>query len=183
MLRIVEDATKLKNYQRQFERQLQRKGTRITRCCIRTPDPEGPTPADVIWLASAGIWFYSDLAKEGNRWWNVFGIGKPRSNSTVSPVCEICVPKKIINRRIAGGFAEEGSDVFLIHRGNKYGGGKPGMTKEYFWSHYHKSKLKSARVIDGKQENEVAVIARLGEAGLGLNIAAFVKWMRDIQKK
>lgn len=181
MLRVVANATKLQNYQKQFEEELQRKGTKIT-CCISTPTGRSSNHGwiSVFWLASAGIWFYSDLAKEGNRWWNVFGIGEPDSYQTVYPLCEICVPNNGINRHIAGGFAEDGKDVFLIHRGNNYGGTKrKGMTKQYFFSRYRDSKQV---MDDGEQTNRVAVIAKLGDPELASKTAGFVKFMDEIKR-
>jgi hypothetical protein len=181
MLRIVIDATKLSNYQKQFEEELQRNGTKIS-CCISTP--YGRTPEHgwicVSWLASVGIWFYSEVAIQENRWWNVFGIGEPLSYRSNYPHCEIYVPNSGINRHVAGGFAEEGNDVFLIHRGNNYGGSKrKGMTKQHFFSQYGGPK---PDMDDGEQTNPVAVIAKLGDPQLASNIAGFVKWIHNLKE-
>ncbi len=181
MLRIVIDATKLSNYQKQFEAELQLDGTKIS-CCISTP--AGRTPphgwVSVSWLASAGIWFYSEVAFEGNRWWNVFGIGEPLGYGYNYPHCEICVPISGINRHVSGGFAEDGNGVFLIHRGNNYGGSKrKGITKQYFFSQYRGPK---SDMDDVERTNLVAVIAKLGDPQLASNIADFVKWIHNLKE-
>ena len=66
----------------------------------------------------------------------------------------------------------------IIHRGNKFGGGKPGMTKELFWSKY-KGPAKYAD--DGGKDNEVAIIAKIGEVNFVSNIANFVRWMAQLK--
>jgi hypothetical protein len=186
MLTIISNPDKLQKYQRQLEQELQKTSNKIT-CRISTP--AGPTPKQgwitVSWIYGAGIWFYSDLAMEENRWWNVFGIDIPESHSAVQPRCEICVPTSGVNRRIAGGFAENGKDIFLIYRGNKYGGSIParmknlGMTKKEYFKRVYPLPLQS--LDDAGQINEVAVITRLGDANSALKIADFVIFMDKLK--
>jgi len=177
MLRVVSNPDKLREYQGKFEKQFMLATPQKINCTINTK--EGPTIAHIFWLPNYGIWFYSDIAIQGNRWWNVFGVEKPINLGTIHPQCEVCIPNDGINRRVAGAFAEDGNNVFVLHRGNRYGGGKEGMTSDHFWSNY---RYESEYMIDGDQVNRVAVIGELGNKDFLANVASFISWMIKLQE-
>ena len=80
----------------------------------------GHYTTEVHWSLELGFWAYFGYPpgekSPGERYWNVFGLGRP--SGMVSIVCEINPPVQGINRRAAGGFAKEPSgQIHLIHRG------------------------------------------------------------------
>ncbi|MCL0091840.1 hypothetical protein M1N59_01065 [Dehalococcoidales bacterium] len=171
MLQIISDPNRLQPYQQQFIDELDRAQTSTIHCLISWR-PEY-MDADVRWSSRLNLWWYSQPLE--NRWWNVFGIGQPISNEAVGITCEINIPMRGINRNIAGAFAEnEDKRVFVVHRGNKWGGGREGITKELFWHNYSG---RSEIVNDGGRQTRVAIIAELGNPNLPPDIAAFVNWV------
>ena len=75
---------------------------------------------DVIWMPSLDLWAHFGFppSEKGppNRYWNVFGVGKP--SGMVSIACEINPPTEAGNNPPAGVFArDEGSRVIVLHRG------------------------------------------------------------------
>lgn len=171
MLQIISDPNRLQPYQQQFIDELDRAQTSMIHCLISwRPEYE---EADVRWSSKLDMWWYSKPI--GNRWWNVFGIGQPISYKTVSIVCEINIPIRGITRNIAGAFIEdEDKRVFVSHRGNRWGGGRRGITKELFWQNYSG---RSEVVDDGGRHARVAIIAEIGNPKLPSDIATFVNWV------
>jgi hypothetical protein len=174
MPNIVSKPDQLREYQCQFVNDLKNATGEQIKCSIACL-PRGAL-AEVEWLARPGIWFYAQEIE--SMWWNAFGIGRPAQGEEASITCEINIPKYGINRRAAGGFIEDGSKVYVVHRGNQYGGGKPGMTKGHFWQNYYG---RCRTIDDGDCVTEVAIIGELGTRRLALDIASFVNWIRGIQ--
>jgi hypothetical protein len=91
-----------------------------------------------------------DGTGEDQRYWNAFGLGRPKTNSSVSPTLEINIPVMGINHRISGVFAKDNGSIFLFHRG-KLGGGRPGIGKRNFDDYYTEGK---ASVFEGKEYSD-----------------------------
>lgn len=176
MLHIVSAPSELQRYQGLLIQKLEKARPDKINCTISWR-PES-FRAEINWLASAGIWYYSQ--EMGNRWWNTFGIKHPIEEDTVGIACEINIPMFGINRNIAGGIAEEDDKVFLIHRGNRFGGGVKGMTKEYFWRHYTGVRRNA---MDDNRLTEIAIVGELQSNRLTLDIASFVNWMVRLKGK
>ena len=180
MLKIVSDPDKLQKYQNQFIAQLNNTRTSVIPHCRISWRPDY-IDAEVSWSSKLNLWWYSRLVSgskrhgsQPNRWWNVFGIDKPTPNQPLHIDCEINPPTGGINRNIAGAFAEdENNRVFVVHRGNRWGGGRKGITKELFWNNYSG---RSEIVNDGGRQTRVAIITELGNPSLPPDIAAFVNW-------
>jgi len=185
MLKIVSNASKLQNYQNQFMEQLELARTDTIEHCRISWRPES-IDAEVNWSSKVNLWWYSRLVPENklqqskqNRWWNVFGISHPKPYQELQINCEINIPTNGINRNVAGAFAEdENSRVFVIHRGNRWGGGKKGVTKALFWTNYSGH---SEIAHDGERTTRVAVIAELGDNRLPSNVANFVHWVAEVK--
>ena len=172
MFEIISAQSKLQYYQKRFIYELDRIKTSTVRCTIswRPVSKE----ADVTWSSRLNnLWWYSEPM--GNRWWNAFGIGQPVSDGLVKITCEINIPMRGINRNIAGAFVEDqNKKVFIAHRGNRWGGGRKGITKKLFWQNY---KGRSEVVNDGGRSTKVAIIAEIGSPKLPSEIADFVNWV------
>ena len=171
MFQIISDPCKLQLYQKRFIEELDSVQTSTIHCFISwRPENE---EANVRWSSKLNLWWYWKPLE--NRWWNVFGIGQPISYESVGIACEINIPKQGINRNIAGAFTEdEDGRVFITHRGNRWGGGRKGITKELFWHNYSG---RSELINDGGRYTRVAIIAEIGNPELPSNIATFVKWV------
>jgi len=171
MLQIISDPSKLQSYQKRFIDELDRVQTSTVHCFISwRPEYE---EADVRWSSKLNLWWYSKPLE--NRWWNVFGIGQPVSYESLGITCEINIPMRGIDRNIAGAFTEDGDKrIFISHRGNRWGGGRKGITKELFWQNYSGH---SEVIDDGGRYARVAIIAEIGNPKLPSDITTFVNWV------
>lgn len=118
----------------------------------------GNFETSVMWVQSLGIWAYFGFPPSekspGNRYWNVFGIGKP--SGQVSIVCEINPPVDGINRQAAGVFARSAAgEVFLMHRGifNARGRISKGFVRKNFQGIW----------IDVTDRNKISNVIQVGE--------------------
>jgi hypothetical protein len=185
MLEIISDPDKLQKYQNQFITQLNSVRTDIIPHCLISWRPEN-VDVDVYWSLKVNLWWYSRLVSgskrhgpQPNRWWNVFGIKEPVSLQPLHIDCEINPPTSGINRNIAGAFAEgDNNRVYVVHRGNRWGGGKVGITKKLFWDNYSG---RSELAHDKKGITRVAVVAELGNPKLPSDIADFVHWVANLK--
>jgi len=174
-MEIVSDDNTIPSFQQQFMEELLKARTEVIRCYISwRPMAE---EADVNWSQNLKMWWWSKPLD--NRWWNVFGVSKPLPYSNVGIAAEINFLFSGIDRRIAAAFAKEGKKIFVVHRGNRLGGGKGGINKLLFWDNYH---LKSNTVTDGDRMARVAVVCELGSQKLPNDVAEFVNEVVRIKK-
>jgi hypothetical protein len=128
---------------------------------------------DVLYSKELDIWWdtgdFSD-GKSGTRYWNAFGIGKPKPKKLAPIICEINYPLKGINKRIAANWVEDGNDFLLVHSG-KIGGGRKNVGKSGFIENYNGvfEELDSPDL-----PSEVTVIGNLKDANLPYQIKNFV---------
>jgi len=139
----------------------------------------GNLHANVEWLSEYNIWaFFGNPPhgkSSGERYWNVFGIGKP--SGMVKIICEINSPKKGINRLAAGAFAkDEIGDLFLLHRGNFNAGGRVpyDFTRQVF-------KWGWTWVNEAGSQNQFMVISQLGSNLFIKNIVEFIHRVNDFK--
>jgi len=139
----------------------------------------------VNWSEDMKMWWYSERGE--NRWWNSFGLQKPASGdiSTLRIGCEINIPYSGIDRRIAGVVLLGPDDEYFIgHRGNRFGGGRRGLTKALFWTHYSSDPVD---VVDDEHQgtnervSSVALVARLGDSNFPDQLSSFVRWLHDLK--
>jgi hypothetical protein len=122
----------------------------------------------MYWNKKHDIWVVPD--DMGNRYWNAFGLGKPDPNLSNSITCEINIPYEI-NRRVAGGFAEDvDGNIYLIHRG-LIGGSKKGVGKTLFKNNY---RGEWTGVLDDGELRYVALVGELKSNNLLQQIKDFI---------
>ncbi len=169
MLKILEDEAAIRRGQRQFARSFRPfADEKIT---VKIGHPGANFKAGVFWSERLGIWFFSRKMSE-DRYWNVFGIGRPTPGDDVSITCEINFPVRGIDRKTGGALARDNAGrIFVVHRG-KIGGGKKGIGKTFFENHYRGV---WAEVEDGEEENTVTLIGSLGFPRFARQIAQFVR--------
>lgn len=129
----------------------------------------------LYWHPSLKIWglFEPDYTK--TRYWNCFGATDPNDRKQVGIVCEINIPFKSFDRRIAGVFAKDKAKdrIYLTHSG-KVGGGRPGIGKSQFLDFYrNRHNRETIDWPDGKKTQTI-VIGPLDSNNLLQYIAQFV---------
>ena len=113
-----------------------------------------------------------------NRYFNVFGLGKPDTGFTHKIINEICIPKVGINRRIAGAFGkDEHGNFYILHRGI-IGGGVKGIGKNLFMRKYCEN---FDQIQDGERISKMVVIANIHSDKLDKRITDFIKEVNRIK--
>ena len=148
----------------------------------------GSVKCKVSYSKKYDMWFYFGGTTKGRgknkreRYWNVFGIGKPKENSRVRILVEINPPVKGIYRRVAGAFAKGSNDnIFLLHRGI-IGGGRKGIGPKLFFKRYVGEK---AFVQDGGRMSSKAlvIIGRITSSEFPEKVKEFVYEVNRIKNK
>ncbi|WP_298308617.1 hypothetical protein [Flavobacterium sp.] len=125
------------------------------------------------------IWWYFDISegKSGVRYWNAFGIGKPKENKLSNIICEINYPLEGINKRVAAVWVKEGNEYVLLHSG-KIGGGRKGIGKLSFQENFAGSFVESSlEELSGKYTE----IGNLNNPNLPQQIKFFVEEVARIK--
>ncbi|BFP40450.1 hypothetical protein FGF1_12950 [Flavobacteriaceae bacterium GF1] len=136
---------------------------------------------EVKYSKELDIWWDMGDYSEGNsgvRYWNAFGIGKPKPNKLAYIVCEINYPLEGINKRIAANWVRDGKDMLLVHNGN-IGGGRKGVGKSGFIEHYNGT---FERVDAEGLSDEVTILGNLNDFQLPYQIKNFVYEVDRIKK-
>lgn len=123
------------------------------------------------WSGGLDIWWIAE--DSGNRFWNAFGTGEPKWNTSHSHsiICEINPPYEGIDRHIAGVFAKDPEGkLHLLHRG-RLGGGKPGIGKTLFINMFTGT---WEEVEDGTEFTKLALVASFENPRFAEQIADFV---------
>lgn len=173
MLRIIEDETDIRRYARQFLKHLRPYVSQ--RWSMTLGYPGGSFKARLNWSDSLGIWFSS---KPGTAevFWQAFGAGKPKGPSAAI-TCEINLPKKGKDRRVAGALAQDPEGrVYVIHRGKL--GGKKGAGKVIFEKQYRGT---WTLMDEGDTWSTVAVVASLQSPNCARQVAQFVQKVERIK--
>ena len=169
MLKVIDDQLTIKKYARQFVRKF--KPFIDDRVKVKLGHQGASSPAKVLWSKKLGIWLFPH-AVDQVRYWNAFGVERPRPDRLVSIIAEINFPFAGIDRKTGGAFARDAEgNIYVIHRG-KIGGGKKGVGKSLFENNYRGV---WSLMEDGDCITQVAVIGVLNSPRLALQTALFVK--------
>ncbi len=126
--------------------------------------------ATIMWCTKLNLWFYPDVVS-GSRYWNAFGVVKPKRGENTPITCEINFPLKNVDRRVAGAFVTDGQgNIFVVHRG-KIGGGREGIGKSLFQANYGSKRV---AVKDGEVESTVALVGALNSPHFVKQVSWFV---------
>ena len=168
MIRIISNRKEIEKYHNQFHSKLDEFFTEKVNCWVGYPS--GSFEDTVKYSDKLNIWISSN--EQPNRFWNGFGVGRPRENKNNSLNGEINFPYENINRRIAGVFAvEENGNILVLHRG-KIGGGKKGIGKHFFKDNFRGDFVNA---IDGNRETEFCLIGELKSNHFPNQVANFIK--------
>jgi len=136
--RFLSKKTEIANTQREFEDKL--KSTSNQTIPVTIVWHGGSTEANVYYSANYDFWFYFEKLEEGvpiPRYWNAFGLGKPKANAKIHVDVEINFPLEITTQsesdfRIAGVLVEqESKEIWVYHTGRL-----SGKKFEDFWKNY-----------------------------------------------
>jgi hypothetical protein len=176
MLKIIQEEAAIRRYQRQFIRSF--KPFVDEKIPVHLGHPGASTEAKVLWSGRLGIWLYPGKTDEG-RYWNAFGIGKPKIRTHIPITCEINFPVGGIDRRIGGALARDRKGrVYVVHRG-RIGGGKKGIGKSLFADHYRGV---WEIMEDGDEETTVALIGVLNSPRLVRQVAQYIHKISEIKE-
>ena len=138
MLKVLEDKNGIKNAQETLETTIEKISDEKIPVTIGYQGGNAP-PGDVSYSRKHNLWFYrgGEIGESGRkRYWNAFGLNKPKEKSWPPIVVEINPPVEGIYRRVSGVFAiDDKEKIFLLHRG-RIGGGRPGIGQNSFLRHY-----------------------------------------------
>lgn len=140
--------------------------------------PGGTYRTQVLWLPSYGFWAHfgypPSQKANANRYWNVFGLGKPAG--TVRIICEVNSPFEGINRNIGGAFARKRKRISILHRGLFR---STGMSKAFFCKNYMGQR---AEVIDGNMRRKLALVMSLDSLSTPDDLASFIREVSRIKE-
>lgn len=177
MLKVITDQTDIKKYIRLFGKKFRPYADETMK--VKLGHQGASMPAKVLWSRKLGIWLFSHKVNEV-RYWNAFGLGKPKEASLLSTTAAINFPWQGIDRKTGGAFARDGrGNIFVVHRG-KIGGGKKGVGKSLFEHNYRGV---WSFMEDGDAITRVAVIGALNSARFALQAALFVKKVEKLKQK
>lgn len=179
MLKIIEDGSKIRQCQRKFEQTFKKLSDKKI---YGFAGHMGRTSYDkrdhFNWSTELGMWGIFEKI-EGSRYWNAFGLEKPKEGALRSILTEINFPLKGVDRRIARVFAkDESGRIFVCHSG-KIGGGRPGIGKTLFKDNYRGKKV---MISDGEREEEFALIGDINSPRLPYQVRDFILEVDRIKK-
>ncbi|SFM42108.1 hypothetical protein SAMN03159341_13221 [Paenibacillus sp. 1_12] len=166
-MRLIADEVLITKYQRIMEERILEASNHKINCNVGYPG--GSLDAEVMWLEDLGIWYYP--RELDNKYWNAFGMTKPKEGKGVSITGEINFPLEGVNRSINSAFVENDDKVFIIHRG-RMGGGKPGVDQSLFRNNYRGEWYE---FIDNDKISTGALVGSLFSVDFAAQIAQFIK--------
>ena len=168
MLTVLADRAAIASAQGNFVRAVLRGATRGRDLSLGFHG--GQLPATVYYHQRYDLWMAFERVK--NRFWNAFGFGDPRAGDVPSIIVEVNPPFERIDRRIAGGFAQDRQGhTYLFHRG-KVGGGRPGIGATAFRAWYPGA---LTLVQDGERTTEIIIVTALSGPRVHADLADFVR--------
>lgn len=177
MLKVITDQTDIKKYTRLFVKKFKPYIDETVK--VKLGHQGASLPAKVLWSKKLGIWLFSHAINEV-RYWNAFGLGKPKEAGILSTTAAINFPWQGIDRKTGGAFARDArGNIFVIHRG-KIGGGKKGVGKSLFEHNYRGV---WSFMEDGDAITQVAVIGSLNSGRFAVQVALFVKKVEKMKLK
>lgn len=167
MVNVIADHQEIKRLHRVFHRKIDIYFKEKIDCWVGHPG--GSFPDTVRYSPDLDIWI--SVQNLTTRYWNAFGIGRPKEDANNSLVGEINFPRESINRRVAAVFAiEDNGDILVLHRG-KIGGGKPGIGKRLFMDNCRTEKILA---IDGSRVTEFCLVGELESIYFPQQISNFI---------
>ncbi|MDI9569989.1 MAG: hypothetical protein QM278_04525 [Pseudomonadota bacterium] len=174
MLKIVTEAKAIQRCRRQMARRIRMAATE--RIPVVLGHQGASIRARVWWSEELGFWFHPGRGER--RYWNAFGLDRPRPGASLPITCEINFTTEGIDRRIGGAFAKDSRGrVFVVHRG-VLGGGRKGIGKVLFEKWYRGVWME---MDDGGEAIYVAVVGVLQSPRFVRQVAQFISKIEKIK--
>jgi len=139
----------------------------------------GSAPIKISYSKKFDFWWGNSDERKANRFWNPFGLKRPKPNSTVTGRCQVNYAASGVDNSIAGLFAKDhAGNIYLLHSG-KVGGGQKGVGKNAFADYYTGKKT---IVQFDNQELEYYVVTSLNSSRFFQNIVDFVTVVYDFKE-
>ena len=167
MLTLLENKKQIQSAQKQFEKVLKAEKHELIPVKIGFQGDSFETK--ILYFPKYNFWV--SLETEPNRYWNAFGLEKPKPEQNVSIICEINIPFEGIDRRIGGVFATDGNSITVLHRG-KIGGSRKGIGKNLFFKNFF-GRLEI--IPDGNIETKFALVGNLSSHVFFKQLQLFIK--------
>lgn len=132
----------------------------------------------VFYSPDLNIWWDLGIANNKKRYWNAFGVGIPKVNSSNNITLEINNPIEGVNFLTAANWArDEYGNFYLFHSG-KIGGGKKGIGQKKFIEKYVGELYE---VVFEKRIRKSALVGKLKEADFVNQLAFFVNQVANFK--
>ena len=126
----------------------------------------GNSEDTVWWVARDGVWM-AGMEVE-SRWWNAFGTSYPERSDNLPITLEINIPRRGLDRQVAGAFLRDGmGQIHLAHSG-RIGGGRKRIGKKEFMARFSGAVVE----VDGFP---YIVVGRLDTPDFITRVAQYVK--------
>ena len=136
--------------------------------------------ATVYWHEALGFWAL--LQPQEKQYLCAFGTDDPRSNPTLSIICEINPLRQGFSRQHTGIFIQDSNGhMYLAHSG-KIGGSRPPAGKPSFLKSRDDCDLAPV-IFSDKIEHEYIVVGRLDDSGFLADLARFVSSVEEYKKQ
>jgi hypothetical protein len=136
----------------------------------------GSTLIQILYSPKYNLWWGNSM--EPNRFWNPFGLKKPKPNSTVTGRCQMNYSASEVDNNVAALLCKDAKgEIYLLHSG-KVGGGQKGVGKNAFADYYTGRKT---TVQFENQELEYYVVTGLNSKRFFQNIVDFVTVVYDFK--
>ncbi|TXL71720.1 hypothetical protein FHP25_28950 [Vineibacter terrae] len=134
----------------------------------------GAVRGDIVWLREEGFWWRHDNLRHPGRHSLMFGHAPQIPSLSESATCEINLPAKGADRRLAGALVrDDAGHLYLAHSG-KIGGGRAGRHRQAFRAFLAGASWRAVRWPDGRQ-GELLLIAPIEGPRLVRQIGRFVQ--------
>jgi hypothetical protein len=164
-LKIIEDPNEIEIAQFIFIKTLYQNSEETIP--VKLKGPFGNINAQVQWSNRFEIWIANRETKNNTRYWNAFGIERPKEDSKVNITCEINFPIKSTSKT-AGAFAKDDlGNIYILHRG-RIGGN---YSKKDFESFYKGDWIYAQ---EGNKLNKFVMIGELNSSDLLEKVRDFV---------
>lgn len=124
------------------------------------------------------FWWGNFDDKRNGRFWNPFGLKRPKPGSATTGKCQINYSTSVINSNTGGLFAKNNlGNLYLLHNG-RVGGGQKGVGKIAF-ANYYTGETTSVSV--NGQEMDYFVVTELNSSRFYQNVLDFVTTIYDFK--
>ncbi|PBQ34575.1 hypothetical protein CNR22_23280 [Sphingobacteriaceae bacterium] len=164
---VITDEQEIKKLHKLFHKKLNAFFTERIRC--RVGFPGGSMDTTVQYSQELDIWVC--VQEQESKYWNGFGIGRPKQGRSNSLNGEINFDYEG-SKRVAGAFAVDNEGKILILHTGTIGGGKKGIGKNFFLSNFRGDPIKA---IHDDKEVDYCLVGELNSPHFPEQVSNFIR--------